>query len=152
MKISRSTSDIILELRDFSGNKLHNINDVSFLLESSAASKRDKLFEDMIFTAKYINGLGKILRDHMTESSGTNGASETHKNADESMDKIRNEFKDHMKKFTLQLTALIKDSDETERKEFEEKYLSMNQQSIVNLTTLIYDLSWMKKFWNRKEI
>jgi hypothetical protein len=152
MKISRSTLDIIHELSDFSGQKLHNVNDVSFLLESSVAAKQDRLFDDIIFNAKYLNGLGKILHDHMTESSGKNGAPGTEKMTDESFDKVRSEFKDHMKKFSLQLTALIKDTEETERKEFEEKYLSMNQQSIVNLTTLIYDLSWMKKFRNRKDM
>ena len=67
------------------------------------------------------------------------------------VEKIRNEFREHMRKISLQLTTLVKDTGEKERIEFEKKYLGMNQQSMVNLTSLIYDLSWIKKYRNRKE-
>jgi len=150
MQISRTTSDLILELKEFSSGKLRSTQDISFLIEASAVSKQEKLFEDTLFTAKYLNGLGKILRDHMTSSLPQNGTPAPDRIDENAIDKIRNEFREHMKKFLLQLTTLIKDIEDNDRKKFEEKYLSMDQQSMVNLTTLIYDLSWLKKFRNSK--
>ena len=151
MKISRSTNNLIEELRNFSGNKLRNSQDISFLIELSSTTKQEKLFDDITFTAKYLNGLGKILRNHMTASLPQNGNTTPDKIDENTMDKIRSEFREYMKKFSLQLTTLIKYTEENYKTDFEDKYLSMNQQSLVNLTTLIYDLSWLKKFKNRKE-
>ena len=151
MKISQSTNDLIYKLRNFSGDKLRNPHDISFLVEISSVTKKERLFDDIIFTAKYLNGLGKILRDHMTASLPQNGNSNPDKIGENSMDKIRSEFREHMKKFSMQLATLIKDTEDNYKTDFEAKYLSMNQQSMVNLTTLIYDLSWLKKYKNRKE-
>jgi hypothetical protein len=150
MKISESTNQLVEELSLFSSGKLRNIKDISFLVEASSVMGQQKLLDDIIFTAKYVNGLGKILRDHMTASLPKNGNASPDRIDENAMDKIRNEFRDHMKKISIQLTVLIKNIEENDRNEFEEKYLSMNQQSLVNLTTLIYDLSWLKKFKNRK--
>lgn len=150
MTISESTRKYMDELKKFSNNRIKNFEDVSFLIEISSPLKTHKLFNDTIFTAKYLNGLGKILRDHMTASLPKNGNTAPASIDQDAMEKVRDEFREHMRKFSLQLTTLIKDSDDTERKTFEEKYLVMKQQSMVNLTSLIYDLSWVKKFRNSK--
>lgn len=151
MKISQSTNQFIEELSQFSSGKLRNIKDISFLVEASSIMGQKKLLDDIIFTAKYVNGLGKILRDHMTALLPKNGDSSPERIDDNAMEKIRNEFRDHMKKISLQLTTLIKDLGDNERNAFEEKYLAMTQQSMINLTSLIYDLSWLKKFNNKKD-
>jgi hypothetical protein len=143
MKISGTTTDTVLDIKEFSGGKLKNEHDISLLIEAS--SGREKLFGDTSFTAKYLNGLGKILHS-ANPAAGSDG-----KRIDEdAKEKIRTEFKQAMMKFTLQLSEIIKDIPADDKKNFEDKYLAMNRTALVNLTTLIYDLSWVKKYLNSR--
>lgn len=141
MNFSEPTLKLISELTLFSGNKIKNSSDLSIIIEASFLERNERLLNDLSFTAKYLNGLGKILRDNTI----------THSVHDKSSaNKIRNEFKEHIRKFTIQLTALIKDLDESDRNIIEKKYLDMTRSSMINLTSLIYDLTWLKKFLNTK--
>jgi len=142
MKISGTTTDTVLDIKEFSGGKLKNEPDISLLIEAS--SGREKLFGDTSFTAKYLNGLGKILHSNQALLTSKNKIDE---NAEE---KIRTEFQQAMMKLTLQLSEIIKDIPADDKKTFEDKYLAMNRTALVNLTTLIYDLSWVKKYLNAK--
>ncbi len=157
MKISGTTTDTVLGIKEFSGGKLKNEHDISLLIEASAG--REKLFGDTSFTAKYLNGLGKILHSSTSLTTGSSamegGSSSTPLTAskpidEDARDKIRTEFSKAMMKFTLQLSEIIKDIPADDKKNFEDKYLAMNRTALVNLTTLIYDLSWVKKYLNTK--
>lgn len=151
MKISEKTQDVMLELNEFSGSKIKNINEVSSLIEITDALKQDKLFYDIQFAAKYLNGLGKILQSTVAISTdkNSNGNGTTPENI-EAKEKIKDEFKKNMKKITDDLKKLLEHADESFRTGFEEKYLSLSRTSLHNLTTLIYDLSWLKKYNNSK--
>lgn len=150
MKISESTANLVLDIKKFSGDKLKNEQDISVLIEASLTGENKKLFDEMIFSAKYLNGLGKILHSNMTNAAQQAGTAEDKidENAEE---KIRNEFKQNMIKFTSQISELINDMPSEDKKSIEDKYLAMNQTSLVNLTNLIYDLSWVKNYFNSKK-
>jgi len=152
MKISSNTSRLVNELTEYSGGKLKNIHELSMLIELAENSKKDKLFYDLQFTAKYLNGLGKILQSNVAittqKKTGTNG--ELPPTAEEAREKIMGEYKANMIKFTNYLKDILIDADEVDRKEIEEKYLTLSRTSMVNLTTLIYDLSWLKRYLNSK--
>ncbi len=151
MKISQKTQEIMLELNEFSGSRIKNISELSGLIEIGETSGQDKLFYDIQFAAKYLNGLGKILQSSIAISTdkNTNGNANTPENI-EAKDKIKDEFRKNMKKITDDLKKFIGYSDETFKKEFEEKFLTLSRTSLHHLTTLIYDLSWLKKFNNSK--
>ena len=152
MKISGKTNDIMLELNEFSGSKIKNISELSQLIEITDAMKQDKLFYDIQFSAKYLNGLGKILHSNIAVSTdkNSNGSGNTPENI-EAKEKIKDEFKKNMQKITNDLKKLTGMSDdENFRKNFEEKFLTLSRTSLHNLTTLIYDLSWLKKYNNSK--
>ncbi|HWA06525.1 MAG TPA: hypothetical protein VG961_08255 [Ignavibacteria bacterium] len=152
MKISDNTKKTIEELYIYSGNKLRNVIELMVLIEIAAQSGKDKLFYDIQFSAKYLNGLGKILQSNVAlttqKKPGSNG--EESQTADEAREKIMKEYKNNMVKFTNYLKDLLLDADEADRKEIEDKYLTLSRTSIVNLTTLIYDLSWLKRYLNSK--
>jgi hypothetical protein len=150
LKLSGNTVNLVLEIKEYSGNKLKNEADVSFLIECANSEEKQKLFEDLIFTAKYLNGLGKILHSNMGGILQSGGIEEDKidENAEE---KIRNEFKQNMLKFTSQLSEIINDASGDEHRNFSGKYLAMNSTSLVNLTNMIYDLSWVKKYMNSKK-
>lgn len=151
MKISDKTQNIMLELNEFSGSKIKNISDVSILIEIAEVTKQDKLFYDIQFSAKYLNGLGKILQSNIAISTekNSNGSGKAPESA-EAKEKIKEEFKKNIKKITGDLKKIIQESDTDFQKEFESKYLALSQDSLRNLTTLIYDLSWLKKYYNSK--
>lgn len=150
MKLSGNTENLILEIKEYSGNRLKNEADVSLLIESSNTGDKQNLFEEMIFTAKYLNGLGKILHSNMGAVSQAKEKDEG--NIDENAEeKIRDEFKQNMLKFISQLSEISKGLTGDEKQSFSEKYLSMNSASLVNLTSLIYDLSWVKKYMNSRK-
>jgi hypothetical protein len=154
MKISGKSKDILTELREYSGGKIKNESDLLALIELAAVSDKDKLFYDIQFTAKYLNGLGKILQTNVSLSSnkkpGSNGGPAP--NADEAREKVMKEYKDNMMKFTAYLKDLLLDADAETRSVFDEKYLALNRSALVNLTTLIYDLSWLKRYYNSKRV
>ena len=149
----------MLELNEFSGSKIKNIQEISNLIEIASITKQDKLFYDIQFAAKYLNGLGKILqsniaipakKDSVDKNSNGNSVPENIEAQDNSKEKIKDEFKKNMQKITGDLKKFIEKSDESFKNEFESKYLSLSKTSLQNLTTLIYDLSWLKKYNNSK--
>jgi hypothetical protein len=146
LKLSKGTSDLILELNEFSHNKIKNPADISSLLELSFSDITT--FDDIIFIAKYLNGLGKILHTGF-KNIDADKISSGHQQ--DSLLKVRNEYKSQLEKFILLLQKLIKNIPEEKKDVFKNKYLKMNQSSMVNLTTLIYDLCWVKQFKNKKK-
>lgn len=152
MKISSETRKLAEELAEYSGGKLKNQADIELLVELAKVSQKDKLFYDIQFSAKYLNGLGKILQSNAAittqKKPGENG--EPSPTAEEAREKIMGEFKTNMVKLTQYLKDLLLDADEADRKHIEEKYLTLSRTSMVNLTTLIYDLSWLKRYYNSK--
>ena len=149
MNISKKTEEIILELNEFSGSKIKNPLDVSYLVEIAALSKKDKLFYDLQFSAKYLNGLTKILQSNVALTTNPKSG-EPPPNSEEARAKIMDEYKKNVIKFSSYLKDIIADMEPQTSAQFEERYLALNRTSMVNLTSLIYDLSWLKKFLNSK--
>jgi len=151
MKISQKTNDLLLSLNDFSGSKIKNINDLSLLIEIAESGKLEKEFYDIQFTAKYLNGLGKILHSNMPLPENKDPEGSNSDLAAEAKEKITDEFRKNMQKLINDLKKFIKNADEMSRNEFTGKYMALSRESMSNLTTLIYDLSWLKKFNNSKK-
>lgn len=151
MKLSAKTKETLAGLDEFSGNKIKNPYELSVLIELSAASHKEILFESIQFTAKYLNGLTKILQSNISLQPKTqNGGSEPKPNPTEAREKIMEEYKKNIVKFSNYLKDLLLEAGDPEKDEIEEKYLALNRTAMVNLTSLIYDLSWLKKYHNTK--
>lgn len=151
MEISKKTEDIILELNEYSGSKIKNTLDLSYLIEIARVSQKDKLFYDIQFSAKYLNGLTKILQSNVVLSPKPKSG-EPAPDPEEAREKIMQEYKKNIIKFTQYLKDLLLESEESIRADMEERYLSLNRNSMINLTSLIYDLSWLKKYYNSKRV
>lgn len=149
MKLSQKTKDTLLELNEFSGGKIKNTLDLSYLIEIAEISQKDKLFYDIQFTAKYINGLTKVLQSNVNLTPKPQ-TGEFVSDPEAARAKVMEEYKKNAVKFTAYLKDLLADADEDIKNSMEERYLQLNRTSMVNLTSLIYDLSWLKKFNNSK--
>ncbi|RPI14843.1 MAG: hypothetical protein EHM58_15470 [Ignavibacteriae bacterium] len=151
MNISQKTKDIIFDIIEFSGNKLKNTNDVSLLLEASAKDDMSRQsFKDLIFTAKYLNGLGKIMMNSVVGNNNNKDNKENKAVIGNSADKIRDEYKKNIEHLTTRLNYFLSLVDENNKNAFTNRYLNMTRTAMVNLTSLIYDLSWVKKYFNEK--
>jgi len=53
-------------------------------------------------------------------------------------------------KFCDLLREMLKHADKEIKTELEQKYLSLTRESMLNLNSLIYDLSWLKSYYNSK--
>jgi hypothetical protein len=129
--------------------KLQNPDELAYLIELAETSHKGKLFYDIQFSAKYLNGLGKILRTGVA-ATGKNENGNPPQSPEDVMEKIMKEYKNNMLKLTSYLKDLLLEADENVKTDLENKYLALSGESLVKLTTLIYDLSWLKKFNNSR--
>src|SRR5437667_6343432 len=117
MLVSLETQNLISELNKFSNSKIKNLNDLELLVEASKTSGKEKLFDDIIFSAKYLNGLGRILQvgfnGGVRQGVNLNG-SKKEPISDDALDKIRNEYKQNLKKISNSLKDLIQSLEESE--------------------------------------
>lgn len=153
MEITQETRNIIIDINEFSNNKLKNRNDVSLLFEALRKDDSNKqLFKDLIFTAKYLNGLGKVMMNSMTGKIDAQFREEDKAVMESSAEKIREEYQKNIELLISQINTLLLQTDKDDMLSFKDRYLSMTRSSMVNLTSLIYDLSWVKKYYNEKKI
>jgi hypothetical protein len=151
MELSQETRNIIIDINGFSNNKLKNINDVSLLLEASLKNDANrKLFKDLIFIAKYLNGLGKIMMNSISGNAGASVKEEDKPVIESSAEIIRGEYKKNIEQFVNALNQLLSQAGKDNNIAFKDRYLNMTKTSLLNLTSLIYDLSWVKKYYNEK--
>lgn len=146
MTISETTRTLLANLNRFSGSKLKNLQDLALLVELSHG--REKILDDVSFTAKYLNGLGRILQKGIPPPPPADGDKAKTIEPD-AMQKIRNEYKQNLKKLSEQLKDLTGKLERKEKDKFYSRFLTPTHESIVNLTNLIYDLSWLKIYKNK---
>lgn len=135
MKISKDTEKLIEEISDFAERPLRNRFEVSVLIETSL--REPKIFKDLIFKAKYINGLKKVLSGRSINKDGY-------------MEKIFAEFNKSLEKFLSTLKEVVLASGDSNIKFFEEKYFRLTQESMANVMTLVDDLAIVKEFFNSR--
>lgn len=126
----------LIELIENSSSELlKNKFELSVLLEESREQDKVIVFKDLIFNAKYVNGLKKVL-------SGRNI------NSDRYMEKIFNEFNTGLQKVIDLLKIMAGGLDDKSQKHFNEKYFMPDHESISNVLALIEDLTKCKEYFN----
>lgn len=148
MNLSSSTSTLLEDIIKFSGNKIKKRDDVALILELTSSEENAQLLKDLVFTAKYLNGLGKIIHSGLPNLTNNNPQAIKSSVREDSIEKVRHEYKINLQKFSSQLKDILNNSSIPEISDFRNRYLAMTQESMVNLTTLIYDLCWVKKYMN----
>ncbi len=127
---------LVDEIESFASSKLNHKETLLMLFKCVEMSGRDELIEQTSFTAKYVRGLMRVLRDGS-------------KNPEvKSLEHVKHDLTENMKKITLQLREIISDAPEAERTDFEKQYLGLNAESFSNLNSLLADLEWTKIYLN----
>ena len=131
-----NASDFVNEVEKFSGTNLNKKAELLRIYEESINSGKEKVFEDLVFTGKYLRGLMRVLQN----GSGNPQV--------EFLDKIKTDFSSNIKKVIEQIKEIIADSDENLQKHFEKNYFEMSQEGLTNLNELLADLEWTKMYLN----
>jgi hypothetical protein len=138
MSISIETTNLLLDINNFSEDFIKNNYEISLLVEETfTKGDRDK-FEKLIFTGKYLYGLRSIL------AKKSIGDKSTHERLDY-------EFKLNFEKLIMYLKIISNNSDSKTKKYLQQKYLALTQESLSNVMNLIDDLSLIKKYFNAKD-
>ncbi|MEO8446397.1 MAG: hypothetical protein ABI528_02820 [bacterium] len=135
MEASKTAKDLATKISDHSESNLKNLFEVTTLLEISKAEEMNVQFRQLIFSAKYVNGLKNVLANRAI-------------NKDQYMEKIFGEFNNNIQKVVSILDEMTAQSKENVRKFFNDKYFLMNHESIANTMELIEDLSICKEYFN----
>jgi hypothetical protein len=133
---SQTAVDFIEEVEKFSNSKLNKKIEVIRLYEEALASNKIKEFEDLAFTAKYLRGLLRVLKEGQNIPEVG------------SLDKIKADFSSNMKKATGTISAILLSSESSVKKYFDESFIGMSQNSLVNMNELLQDLEWVKMYLN----
>lgn len=134
-----NTSDFVNEVEYFSNSKLKKKAELLRLFEEAQKNNKLGLFEDLTFTAKYVQGLLRVVQ------SGTNNPEVGN------IENIKQDFSENMKKVVSQIKDIISNADDSMKSHFEENYFELSQAGFLNLSELISDLEWTKKYINNKK-
>ena len=127
------------KVEDFSKSGFKRKKDIQSLIDESLNNGYEEEFEELIFTAKYIEGLKRVLQKGREFQEIEN------------LDHVKKDLTESMEKFIDQIRLILKKSSPEMKKYFDETYLILTPQCLHNLNELLCDLEWIKKYLNFKK-
>ena len=132
-----STGKLVDEIEAFSRNGLKRKEDLRKLLHAGFQNNMKKILENLSFNSKYVQGLFRVLKK-AAENAEVQNVGQIRADITVGLEKVKDDIK-----------QLISDAEEANRKHFSETYLQLTQNSLFNLTELMSDLEWTKKYLNQ---
>lgn len=132
----QNPADFIEEVEKFSKIKLKRKAELIRIYEEAQKNQKEKLFDDIVFTAKYVQGLMRAVKTASGNSDISN------------IEQIKKDFSDNVNKVITQIREIITNADDEMKSYFEKTYFEMTQQGFLNLNELLYDLEWCKMYMN----
>ena len=128
--------NFLIKVEDYTSNPIQRKDDIRKIIYAVSANGIEEQFENLIFTAKYVCGLMRVLKSApgIPEVTG--------------VDQVKNDLSENMKKGIEQLKKIISFSNENDQKYFDENYFTLSNQNLNNVTELFSDLESVKKYIN----
>jgi len=134
-----SSVEFVEEVEKFSKSKLNKKAELLRIYEEVVKNDKEKIFEDLAFTAKYLRGLMRVLQKGMENPEV------------KSLEHVKKDFSSNIKKVKEQIREIISNGEDSLKNHFEEKYFAMTQEGLQNLNELLSDLEWTKKYLNEEK-
>lgn len=134
MRFSNETIDLILDIKEFSNGKLKNEFELSALIEYTNNDKSHVSFRDIIFKAKFLKGLARVIAVS-TDSK-------------ENSEKFISEYTAELKKLTEMILSGLSGSNQIILDSFKKKFFELTPESLKSFNLLIEDLSICKDYFN----
>jgi hypothetical protein len=133
---NQTNKNILNDIEVFSDSLLKKKADLQIIIDESLQHNFKAEFEELTFTGKYVQGLKRVLQ----------------KGADfqeiDNLDHVKKDLTENMEKVIGDIRALLIHSSETNKKYFDDTYLSLTPICFQNLNDLLEDLEWVKKYLN----
>jgi hypothetical protein len=141
MKIAypNNPSEFVDAVEKFSKSKLNRKAELLRIYEEVLKNKNEAIFEDLAFTAKYIMGLLRIIKNRKMSPDINN------------IDQIKKDYSDNMDKIVNKIKDIISSAGEDLKLYFEQTYFELSQESFLNLNELLSDLEWTKLYMNHNK-
>ena len=123
-------------VEEYTGSLIQKKEDIKKIIELVSAEKKVDEFEKLVFTAKYISGMMRVLKNAL-------GIPEI-----SSVDHVRKDLNENMKKGIEQLKEIIALGGESFEDCFNKMYFNLSTQNFSNITQLFSDLESVKKYMN----
>lgn len=123
-------------VEDYTGSLLLRKDDIHKLIEVVIVEDKEEEFEQLTFTAKYVCGMMRVVKNAPSIPEVS------------SIDQIKSDLNENMKKGIEQLREIIASSNGNEKDYFEKTYFTLTTQNFNNLMQLFSDLESVKKYIN----
>lgn len=124
------------EVEKLSNLKLLVKHDLHTLVSVAATSSQEELFFSITFSAKYVQGLLRVIQQAVINPEIKNLA------------QIKKDLAENMEQITGNLKILLANESTEVKEEFEKNYFSLTAESFANLRKLLIDLEWVKIYHN----
>ncbi len=131
--------NFINEVEDFSQIKLNKKAALIRLYEEALKRDKEKLFGELTFSAKYVQGLLRVLKSSAGKTDIQN------------LDTIKKDFTSNMEKVVEQIKEILAESDVEVQQYFNQNFLELSSQGLLELSELLHDLEWVKMYTNRNK-
>jgi hypothetical protein len=132
----KDSRELLKKVDEFSNFNLQRRDDLQIIFTEAVKEKNNKLFEDLVFTAKYVQGLMKVMKMGQENSEV------------KSFEHVKIDLTKNMEKVVEQIRQIILGSSQSDREYIEKNFLQMTAPAFSNLNELLSDLDWTKKYLN----
>jgi hypothetical protein len=139
MIFPKNAADFVNDAEKFSGSPLNKKAELILLVEEAEQNGKSKVFEDLIFNAKYIMSLIKTIERSSPEVPMGN------------MEHMKKDFSAKLLKTSDLLKQILSLSAENIRNHFETSYFGPPEESLYNLNLLLSDLERIQNYVNEKK-
>lgn len=132
----KDARELLKKVDEFSNFKLQRRDDLQIIFNEGVKDNNNKLFEDLVFTAKYVQGLMKVMKMGRENSEI------------KSLEHVRIDLTKNMEKLVEQIREITSGSSQSDKEYLDKTFLQMNADAFKNLNDLLYDLDWTKRYLN----
>ena len=132
----KDSRELLKAVDEFSNFKLQRRDDLQIIFTEGVKEENNKLFEDLVFTAKYVQGLMKVMKMGQENSEV------------KSLEHVKIDLTKNMEKVVEQIREIVSGSSQSDKDYIEKTFLQMNAEAFKNLNEILADLDWTKKYLN----
>jgi len=132
----KDSRELLKRVDEFSNFKLQRRDDLQIIFTEGVKEENNKLFEDLVFTAKYVQGLMKVMKMGQENSEV------------KSLEHVKSDLTKNMEKVVEQIREIVSESSQSDKDYIEKSFLQMTPDAFKNLNELLADLDWTKKYLN----
>lgn len=136
MQINLNDNSFLTEVENYTGSLLLKKEDIKKIIDVVASEKKEDDFDKLTFTAKYICGMLRVIKNAPGIPEVT------------SIDHVKSDLSENIKNGIEQLKQILSSGSEVDQSYFEQTYFKLTAQNFANLSELFSDLESVKKYLN----